>query len=86
MTSFVVLSTGGGWTVFQDGEPLLQRGDKAAAVDAALELAARARGFGAHLSFQVQDGAGELRPLDIDSGARMLARLFGDRSASTAQA
>jgi hypothetical protein len=85
-TSFVVLKAGEGWTVFQDGEPLTQRGTKAAAVDLAHELAAKAGGLGGAPSLYVQDNAGELQRFDLNAGVKMLTRLLDSRRASPAQA
>lgn len=86
LTSFVVLRTGEGWTVYQDGEPLEQRGTRAAAVDAAFALAARLDRLGAGPRLLVQDAVGELQLLDLSAGQKLLARLLADRRASPAQA
>lgn len=86
LTSYVVLSTGEGWTVFQDGEPLEQRGTKAAAAEVAHLLATQAQVFGVQSRLFVQDVAGELEAWDLDAGPRMLAALFARRRPSTAEA
>ena len=86
LTSYVVLSTGEGWTVYQDGEPLEQRGTKAAAAEVAHLLATQARVFGVTSRLFVQDSVGELEQWDLDTGPQMLAELFARRRPSTAEA
>lgn len=85
-TSFVVLATGEGWTVFQDGEPLEQRGTRVAAVELAHVLATRINGFDLTATLLVQDDVGELHAWDLNAGAKLLARLLDSRRSSPAQA
>jgi hypothetical protein len=85
-TSYVVLVNREGWTVYQDGEPVSVRADKADAADMAHRLALGAASEGVSARLYVQDEAGELQNWALDTGSKLLARLLASRRSSTADA